>query len=282
MINEESRLADLFWEEGKLKDCPIIDMHAHGGNSGKSFMPAGDTKDMLDSMDRCNVVLTCTVGHKALAIGPEGSEEDLRLARKFNDHFRLYHIVYSNNMKPEDSLKRVDENRDMFIGFKFHPASYEVALSDDRHRPFWEYADENRMIVLCHTRDRKQFCDQKEVSRILDKYSNLVLLAGHSFNRDWESAAEMVREYPNLYLELTGTLNHNNGVDTLIEQGVSRKLLFGADLPWFSYHRSIGAVLSAEMTDEDRRNIFYRNAKNLLERFDWFNDFWQKKTGGIY
>ena len=41
-------------------------------------------------------------------------------------------------------------------------------------------------------------------------------------------------------------------------------MLFGTDLPWFSPLHGIGCVLSAEITDEDRRNILYRNAEKLL------------------
>ena len=53
------------------------------------------------------------------------------------------------------------------------------------------------------------------------------------------------------------------------------------DLPWFSYHHGIGAVLSAEMTDDDRRNILYRNGKKLLSRFKWFAPIWEKYAPGI-
>jgi predicted TIM-barrel fold metal-dependent hydrolase len=41
-------------------------------------------------------------------------------------------------------------------------------------------------------------------------------------------------------------------------------MLFGTDLPWFSPLQGIGAVLSAEISDDDRRNILHRNADDLL------------------
>ena len=57
----------------------------------------------------------------------------------------------------------------------------------------------------------------------------------------------------------------------------SRQVLFGTDLPWFSIHHGIGGVLSADMTDDDRRNILYRNGARLLGRFGWFRPVWEAR-----
>jgi len=47
-------------------------------------------------------------------------------------------------------------------------------------------------------------------------------------------------------------------------EGLSDRMLFGTDLPWFDPHHGIGAVLSADLTDADRHNILHRNAERLL------------------
>ena len=44
----------------------------------------------------------------------------------------------------------------------------------------------------------------------------------------------------------------------------SQKVLFGTDLPWFEEHFGIGCVVLAHISDEDRRNILYRNAERLF------------------
>jgi predicted TIM-barrel fold metal-dependent hydrolase len=44
-------------------------------------------------------------------------------------------------------------------------------------------------------------------------------------------------------------------------------MLFGTDLPWFDPHHAIGALLSADISDEDRHNICHCNAEKLLARF---------------
>ena len=39
---------------------------------------------------------------------------------------------------------------------------------------------------------------------------------------------------------------------------------------WFSTMHGAGMVLSADISDEDRLNIFYRNGDKILSRFPWY------------
>jgi predicted TIM-barrel fold metal-dependent hydrolase len=89
-------------------------------------------------------------------------------------------------------------------------------------------------------------------------------------------------EFPNFYYELTAVLDDRGPLDFFLEKarGGSRQVLFGTDLPWFSLHHGIGSVLSADMSDDDRRNIFYRNGVRLLSRFKWFCPLWARCGNG--
>ena len=44
----------------------------------------------------------------------------------------------------------------------------------------------------------------------------------------------------------------------------SEHLLFGTDQPWFDEYQAVGGVLSARISDEDKRNILYRNAERIF------------------
>jgi len=67
-----------------------------------------------------------------------------------------------------------------------------------------------------------------------------------------------------VYLDLAAVFECRGTIELFVARGASRRLLFGTDLPWFSPLHGIGCVLSAEISDEDRRNIFHRNAELLL------------------
>jgi predicted TIM-barrel fold metal-dependent hydrolase len=274
MINLRSELAQRFWEKGKLDDCPILDFHAHMGDNGGIFLPKRTPEAMISTMDSCNTLITCFCGHETLFMPSIGVKKDIEAVKKYPNRFKAYHGVVSNFTDPESDLRRMEENPDIFVGFKFLCDYYSTPLSDPKHEKYWEYADDNKLLVLCHTW-KSPYDGVAEAEKVLEKYHNLILIAGHSFHSDWDKAVELVKKYPNLYLELTAVLDDRGPLDMFVKEIGSEKILFGTDLPWFSTHHGIGAVLSAEMTDDDRRNIFYRNGARLLSRFTWFEKIWE-------
>jgi predicted TIM-barrel fold metal-dependent hydrolase len=277
VINGTSQLAQEFWQQGRLARCPILDFHAHMHDCAGLFLPRKAPEEMLRTMDACNSVLTLFAGHESLAHPGVGVEKDLEAARHYPDRFKAYHPVISRHLDPRADLKRMDDNPDLFAGFKFHPSWYGVPLSDSRHDPYWEYADARGLLVLSHTWGGSAVDGPDEVEKVLGKYHNLVFIAGHSFHTDWPRAAAFANEFPNFYAELTAVLDNRGGLEVLVEQAGSEKILFGTDLPWFSTHYGIGAVLSAEISDEDRLNVFYRNGEKLLRRFPWFAPIWEAR-----
>jgi predicted TIM-barrel fold metal-dependent hydrolase len=277
VINRDSSLAQEFWEHGRLDDCPILDFHAHMHDAAGLFLPRRSPEGMLRTMEACNVVLALFCGHETMTHPSVGESKDMEVVRRYPDRFRAYHVVMSRHLDPDRDLKRMAEHPDVFVGFKFHPDSYGVPLSDPRHDPYWEYADAHDLLVLSHTWGHSENDGPAEVEKIVRKYRHLVFIAGHSFHGEWPRGPELARTYPNLYLELTAVLDNRGALDLLVEQAGSQQILFGTDLPWFSTHHGIGAVLSAEMTDEDRRNILYRNGARLLPRFPWFAAIWRER-----
>lgn len=278
-MNIDSQLAKRFCKQGRLDDCPIIDFHAHMWGHWGSYMPACEPEDMLKQMNACNTVLTCFCGHTTYNT-TAGETRDMKVAVKY-PVFKPYHAVVSRYLNAEEDLRRMEENKDIFIGFKFHGDSSGVPITDVRHTPYWEYADRNRLLVLSHTWGGTSNNGPDEVEQILKKYNNLVFLAGHSFFDKWDKAAELSNRYENLYLELTAVLSVRGPLEYLVEKAGSERILFGVDLPWFSYFHGIGAVMSAEITDEQRRNILYRNGKKILSRFNWFHEFWKEHAPGV-
>jgi predicted TIM-barrel fold metal-dependent hydrolase len=140
---------------------------------------------------------------------------------------------------------------------------------------------------MIHTWGGSACNSPQQVDRLARRYPNARLLMGHAGFGDWETAAGVAREHPNVYLELTavyaahdfsvlpagsgtpsalGSALHVNGViEYFVETAGSEKILFGTDLPWYSPDYAAGAVLYARIGEADKRNILYRNAERLLE-----------------
>jgi len=266
-IRPGSALADEFWETGKCGACPVYDMHGHMGDLASIYMPAGDADAMVRIMDRAGVRVLCFSHHGALMAAEVGNEPSIAAVRRHPKRFRAYIAV--NPHYPEVArreMERFDAMKDVFVGFKFLADYYEAPLSGEGHREALEFANERGLALLTHTWSGSVYDGPEEVMRVAGKYPNVTFILGHSFNDDWQEAADVARDYPNTYLELTSVLGRRGVVEFFCGHVGSGRLLFGVDLPWFEEHHGIGALLSCDITDDDIHNICHRNAEGILKR----------------
>jgi hypothetical protein len=188
--------------------------------------------------------------------------------RRYPDRLRAYCVVNPNYPERlESDLATFEAHRDVYVGFKFLSDYHGIALTDPRYRPAWQYADENELLILAHTWGDSDLDGQDVVREVAARYPRVKLLLGHSCHGAWDAAVQLARDFPNLYLELTAVFDDRGVLEKFVEEAGSDRMLFGTDLPWFDPHHAIGALLSADIRDEDRHNICHRNAEKLLARF---------------
>ncbi len=261
----DSPLTRAFWERGRLDDCPIIDMHGHLGPWPSIYFPRAEPEQMLRSMDHAGVRRLVFSSHEALFSPDTGNNYTAAVVRRWPDRFRGMMVINGNYMDiVERDIGRFDAMRDVFLGFKFLPAYHDVALDDPRYDDVWRFAAERRLPVTAHTWGHGDRNNVRNVESVASRFPEVRLLLAHSLYGRWEDAARLATQYPNVYLDLTAVFECRGAIELFVERGASRRLLFGTDLPWFSPLHGIGCVLSAEISDDDRRNIFYRNAEPLF------------------
>lgn len=261
----DSRLAREFAAAGRLDDCPVIDTHGHFGPYQAIYFPRSQPERVIDTMDRCGVRWLIMSGHQALTDTEHGNAEIAAAVAEHPDRFLGWWVVNPNY--PERTERDLDcfEAQQGFVGFKFHPNGHGTPLTDDRYAPAFEYADARGLPVLTHTWQGEGMSSFREVQAVAEKHPNVRLLMGHAGYGDWEDSAKVARDHEHVYLELTAAYSVRGSLEIMCEFASSRKILFGTDHPWFDPHYGIGCILSAYMTDEDRRNILYRNAQRLFD-----------------
>jgi predicted TIM-barrel fold metal-dependent hydrolase len=186
--------------------------------------------------------------------------------RRYPDRLRAYLAINPNY--PEivaRDLTAFDRQRDVFVGLKLLAGYHGVAWDHAAYESAWRFAEERGLAVLGHTWGGSSLDGPEQVRKAAARYRNVRLLCGHAMHGAWDEAVAIARDLPNVYLELTGVLDTDRGaVEKFCRAGLSERVVFGTDLPWFDQHQGIGAILSAEITDEDRHNILHRNAERLL------------------
>jgi predicted TIM-barrel fold metal-dependent hydrolase len=278
MINKKSKLAREFWEHGKAADCPIIDFHAHMWTWTGGYMPACTPERMLVTMDQCHTKIALFSGHEAISAPTTRQQADMDAVRRYPDRFKAYFAFNGNSEDLKADLKRLQKNRDVFVGLKTLPDYFRYPINADCYTPFYEYASDQNLLFLCHTWGGSPGNGVPEAEKFLQRYPKITFIAGHSFHSDWDEAARLCNTYPNLYLELTAVFDERGPLELFLEKCGSQKILFGTDLPWFDTHHGIGTILATDMSDDDRRNIFYRNGEKLLCKYPWFNSMWPAKV----
>ena len=264
MIDYTSPLTEDFLTNGKSADCPVIDLHAHMFNCYECNMLVDTPEKQVEKMDRSGVALALFCSHDCLYGGYPFFAEDRDVVKKYPDRFRMYQCVFSPDCDPKRDLAFADANREQVAGFKFHGDTYGIPISDPRHDPYFDYADSRKLPVLFHTWHGSPYNDAAQAREVLEKHHDFAFIAGHSFRGSFTAGIELANEYPNVYLELTAVLSQRGMLEGFVEAGLEDRLVFGVDAPWFSYDFGIGALLSADISDEVRRKILYKNALGIL------------------
>ena len=70
----------------------------------------------------------------------------------------------------------------------------------------------------------------------------------------------------NIYLDTAAMLDRipNEKIIEIIRRHGSDKVLFASDSPWAAQNKYVELLNSLPLTEEEKENILYRNAKNML------------------
>ena len=261
-------LKEEFYKNGRFSDCPIYDLHGHMGPFYGAHFPGNSPEQMAKTMKKFGITLLVFCHHFTLFSPDVGNSANIEAVKKFPDKFRAYCGInphYSENIKKD--LEDFEQNRDIFEGFKFLPDYHGVSLTDKRYKSVWEFAEREKLIILTHTWEGSLFDGPEQVRKCAEKYGNVKILMGHSCHAAWDKAIKLANDFSNVYLELTAVPDEERGIiERFVKEAGSEKIIFGVDFPWFNYLYYIGAILGAEITDDDRKNIFFKNAMGLLKK----------------
>ena len=262
---DNSELSREIWEKGYSLDCPVIDMHGHMGPYNGIWFPYAPASDMIHTMDRAGVQLLCFSHHYALFSPDIGNTFTINAVKEYPNRLRGYLVINPNY--PEiinHNIQNFNNYKDIFIGFKLFADYHMKPIDDPSYSQVWSFANSNNMLILCHTWGGSPNDGEIIINKMSGLYPDVKLILAHSIHGAWEESIKIALKSPNIYLDLTAVLDDCGVVEKFIQSGLSERILFGTDLPWFHPHQGIGSLLSAHISDEDRHNILHRNAEKLL------------------
>ena len=281
-----SPIAREYMERGRSTSCPIIDMHGHMGPYKSIYLPRASPERMLHSMERCGVQRIVCAHHLAMAYDLERGNALMQDAiDAYPDRFLGYWLINPNYPDVvEKDLRNFGETRG-FVGFKLWADYHFVPVTSPKYAPALEYANDHGLLLMVHTWGKSPYNAPEMAAELAERYPRAQFIMAHAGHGDFETAANLARDVPNLCLDITSVPSPHDFsmmpggslmehalsspqiggiIEFLVETAGSENVVFGTDLPWFSQHYHAGAVLFARISDEARHDILHRNAERLL------------------
>lgn len=243
----------------------IIDCHCHMGNWFNFNVPGGSAEGMLSSMDALGIKKAFVTAHSS--IGPDykyGNNMVIEAIEKFPDRFLGYATVNPNS----GAIEIVNELERCFMftgvkGIKIHPSMHGCPIDYKNYHIAYSVAQERKCPVLIHVWGNG---DVSIIDKLAKQYPGAIFIMGHAGAeiRAMEQAIEVVNNYDNVYVDLALSRIYEGNVEWFVSEISSRKLLFGSDLPFMDPRPSFGRVAMAEISEEEKEDIFGLNIKRLL------------------
>lgn len=240
----------------KIKQFKKIDAHSHVGYFG-SWSNVGITpEELIEQMDEYNV-------EKAV-ISTFPMEESLRALEKHPD--RLIGAAWVNPTEKEAVSQIRAAVRDYgFKAVKLHPLSQSYLPNDECVFPVAELAEELNIPLMIHT-GHPPFSLPWSVAQLADLYPRIKIVMihmGHGNGMYVQSAIDMAKKYPNLYLETSGMPMHTK-IKEAYEQVGSDRIMWGLDAPFHHPTVEMQRTIVSGLSDPQLEDVFYNNAKKLL------------------
>lgn len=258
-------------------DIPVIDFHTHPYLSGEEFMNfypqcfSPSPEQCKADVERSGIVRICG---SVLLKEPYTPERGFSYIQDCNAHARELKKLWGDFYVP---------------GIHIHPDFVDQSLEELRlaHAqgirlvgelvPYlhgWhDYSNQNlsklldaagqyQMVVSFHTLPN----EQEEMTHMVREHPDVTFVAAHPNDKAvFLTQLERMETCPNLYLDLSGTGIFRYGA---VAYGVnrlgSRRFLFGTDYPICNPRMYVQALYQEPISQSDRENILYENARRLL------------------
>ena len=182
-----------------------------------------------------------------------------------------------NPWYPEESIEEMKRCVDQ--GMAGYKGYMQAKVNDPVYFPIIEKLIDLNMIILMHA-----FCQlgmagyrmkydigrfhntttPEDMMDIATRYPEAMFQFAHiGGGGDWEYECKSFRDYPNIYVDSSGSNNEENMIDFAIRHLGEDRIFFGTDN---SYHHNVGKVLASGATEAQKKKIFFDNYNAVLKK----------------
>ena len=179
------------------------------------------------------------------------------------DRFAAFGTIHPDFSGVEKEIERI---RTMGLkGLKIHPDFQGIYINEPKMNRIYEAAGDLPLTI--HMGDKKgDFSSPWRLAEVLDRFPHLTVIAAHFGGySQWDDARRHLVGR-DVYFDTSSTLWELDAAKArqmVLDHGAD-KILFGSDYPASRPAEAIADVLTMGLPDEINEQIFYLNAKRLL------------------
>ena len=123
------------------------------------------------------------------------------------------------------------------------------------------------MLIHCFHKSRNQLEKEsvgKNIANLAKRFPELKIIMAHMGGNPY-NGIPMIKDIKNVWVDISCSFFHSDYLDYTVENIGADRVLFGTDMRG-PFLNNVGKVLHANITDEERELIFYKNALKILDR----------------
>ena len=182
-----------------------------------------------------------------------------------------------NALHPKEALKEIDRCVDQgMVSAKIY---YQMKINNPAYYPIIEKMIDLKMIIFSHAEAqigvggyRMKYNGRKPANTsipedfvdIAKRYPEAMFQFAHiGGGGDWEYMCKTLKNSPNVYVDTSGSNNEEHLIDFAVQQLGEDRLFFGSDN---CYYQAVGKILASNLTDTQKKKIFFENYNNILRK----------------
>lgn len=260
----------------ELVKLRIWDIHYHGF-ANSTITQHEECMRYVERLGIERVFSLEVAGHLDRPFEPTGIEDQQVEILKRDGH-RVSGLACVDPADPDRSLEKMVRwiRNGPCVGIKYAGhGRHDIRVSHPKNDAIISLAAELNAMIYIHSwlqvggeprrpggANRPGEATPMDVAALAARFPDVPMICGHS-GGDWELGVRTVRPHKNILLEFSGSDPHSGAVDLAVKELGADRIVIGGHIPSRSYATELSKVLDADLTQEQRMQIFGGNLRRI-------------------
>lgn len=259
----------IFPDKIAAKTIDILEKNIQSRGANERAVIPGTLDALKQSMKENNIAYSVVL---PIATNVRQSNTINKFAQSINGIDGIFSFGSLHPMQEDWESTLYDIKEKGLRGVKLHPEYQQFYIDSAESLRILKKCEELDLITVLHAGydigvEPPVHCMPERLSHVLEYIKGDKLIAGHLGGwRAWDDVEKYLVGTP-IYLDTAYTADYidRDRFTRIIQNHGSEKILHATDSPWEKQGHAVEIINSLPVSDEDKANIFYKNAEKLLK-----------------